>query len=175
MGAKPIGDRSFKEQLVSLPTPAVILRATRLRGQKAQLEFTELLTQGPLGFQLPSAQERGGSQIEQEKSWEGSNRPTGFHTWEKEGVRDGGTRVRKKNGGRTLGSKAGRAELVYTLFWNSRKLSQSLDHAPTPVCGLTQNPEPKEHNTSRCKGMSLDLPQALHRTRTLDPIVSTRG
>lgn len=62
-GAEPIGDRSFKEQLVSLPTPAVIFRATGLRGQKAQLEFTELLTQGSLGFQLPSAQERGGGAL----------------------------------------------------------------------------------------------------------------
>lgn len=64
---------------------------------------------------------------------------------------------------------------MYPLLWNSRKLFQSLDHAPTPVCRLTQKPEPKEHNTSRCKGTSLDLPQALHRTRTLDPIVSTQG
>lgn len=48
-------------------------------------------------------------------------------------------------------------------------------HAPTPVYRLTQNPEPKEHTTSRSRDTSPDLPQALHRTRTLDPIVSTQG
>lgn len=50
------------------------------------------------------------------------------------GMGDGGTRVRKKNGGRTLGNKARGAELVHPLFWNSRKLPQGLDHAPTPPC-----------------------------------------
>lgn len=78
--------------------------------------------------------------------------------WREQGMGDGGTRVRKKNRGRTLGNKARRVELVYPLFWNSRKLPQGLDHAPTPMCRLTRNPEPKDHNTSRCKDTSLDLP-----------------
>jgi len=94
LGAEPIGDRSFKEQLLSLPTPAGP-QGHRAQGTEGSAGVHRVTHTGII--RLPTAICTGeggrGSQIEQ-KSWEDSNWPMGFHTWEEEGARDGGTRVR---------------------------------------------------------------------------------